>query len=740
MPTTVPLAWRPLQRSTRVAILAALFAALSYQLFLLDPAHRGPWWLWSATVLAEGLTAIHAVGTWWTILAHDDRPEPVDVTIARNRLRDGAEPPTVDVFITAYGEPPDLLRRTIRAARDMHLTHRTWVLDDGRDDALAQICDADGVGYLRRDDRRDAKAGNINAALARTTGEYVVVFDADHAPEPDFLLHLLPYFHDADVAFVQSPQHYVNRVNLVSTGAAEAQRIFYELVCPGKNRFNAAFCVGTNVMFRRAALDEIGGIATGTNSEDIWTSLKLHQRGWRSVYVPQVLASGLAPEDVDTYLKQQLRWAGGGYEVLLRGRLFRRGSGLTLDQRLQYLFVGTHYLLSLAMLTFMLLPAAYLLFGYSPIRSDGWTWASHYVPFYALTLLVTWLQSGGFRGSAIVTSLAAAPVHARALWATLRGKRATWSVTHRTSARVRSLRAVLPHLALLVLNVTAITVGLVVMADPPPTWLSVGWAGAHVLVLGRVIAEPFTGNRTSTPGEATMTSTQPPHRSRLRAVLSTARTVLVVAVLLAGAGAGGTAIAVQRLRDKAFVALGDAVLTTDPVRVGVTELGVVTDVVVAEQRRVDAGQLLAMVQPTAPGPDGGPQPTWALREPTAATVLAVHTAIGAVAVPGQPLVTLYDQTRLTFQVEVAPDKLRGLRIGMRAYLRGTAVEHRIWATLDHVVPRVDGAPASARLTVVLVPDAGALTAVQALVPGLPFEATVDTRTAAGTPPAVTSAG
>ena len=107
----------------------------------------------------------------------------------------------------------------------MHLTHRTWVLDDGRDDALAQICDADGVGYLRRDDRRDAKAGNINAALARTTGEYVVVFDADHAPEPDFLLHLLPYFHDADVAFVQSPQHYVNRVNLVSTGAAEAQRI-----------------------------------------------------------------------------------------------------------------------------------------------------------------------------------------------------------------------------------------------------------------------------------------------------------------------------------------------------------------------------------------------------------------------------------------------------------------------------------------------------------------------------------
>ena len=103
-------------------------------------------------------------------------------------------------------------------------------------------------------------------------------------------MHVLPYFHDSHVAFVQSPQHYVNKMNLVSTGSAEAQRIFYELVCPGKNNFNAAFCVGTNAMFRREALDEIGGIAIGSNSEDIWTSLELHKLGWQSIYVPAVLA------------------------------------------------------------------------------------------------------------------------------------------------------------------------------------------------------------------------------------------------------------------------------------------------------------------------------------------------------------------------------------------------------------------------------------------------------------------
>jgi cellulose synthase (UDP-forming) len=488
------MAWRPLQRSTRVAIIGALLATLFYQLFLLNPAYRGPLWLWTAMLLAEGLTAIHAIGTWWTILAHDDLPEPADVAIWRNRLRAGTEVPSIDVFVTACGEPPELIRRTIRAARDMRLAHETWVLDDGRSDELRDVCTQENVGYLRRAGREHAKAGNVNAGLARTTGEYIVIFDADHVPEPDFLIVVLPNFRDPDVAFVQSPQHYSNRRNLVSIGSAEAQRIFYELVCPGKNRFNAAFCVGTNVMFRRAALAEIGGIYTGSNSEDVWTSIELHRRGWRSIYVPNVLARGLAPEDIGSYLKQQARWAGGGFEVLLHGRLWRRRSGLTVDQRLQYVFTGTHYLLSVAMLTFMLLPATYLLFALSPIKADGWTWASRYLPFYGMVMLVTWLQSGGFRVAAIVSSIGAAPVHARALCATLLGKRVTWSATHAGSGG-RSLWVVMPHLALLVLNVTAIAVGLVVMADPAPTWLCVGWASMHVLILGRMIIEALRGQR-----------------------------------------------------------------------------------------------------------------------------------------------------------------------------------------------------------------------------------------------------
>src|SRR3954454_13223952 len=410
---------------------------------------------------AEGLTALHLIGTWWTILAHDDRPEAVDATVWRNGLRAGAKAPPIDVFVTAYGEEPGLVRRTLAAARDMDLPHRTVLLDDGDSDELRAIAEAERVDYFRRPDGLHAKAGNVNAGLARTDGIFVVVFDADHVPDRSFLISVLPHFQDEDVAFVQSPQSYVNDVNLVATGASEAQRIFYELVCPGKNHFNAAFCVGTNVMFRRAALDEIGGIATGSNSEDIWTSLELHRRGWKSIYVPQVLARGLAPVDVASFFKQQLRWASGGFEVVLRGRLFRRGSGLTLDQRLQYLFVGTHYVLSLAMLTFMLFPALYLLFALSPIRADGLTWAAHYLPFQVMVLLVTWLQSGGFKVSAIVASIGAAPVHARAFWATLRRKPAKWNATNQVGAGTRSLWVVMPQVALLLINTTGIVAGLV---------------------------------------------------------------------------------------------------------------------------------------------------------------------------------------------------------------------------------------------------------------------------------------
>src|SRR4051794_26476198 len=130
------LSWRPLQRSTRFAVSVALIATVFYMVFLLNPAYRGNPWVWLLVVLSEGLVVFQALATWWTVLVNDPLPDPPEVYVWRRRLLAGEVTPTVDVFITVYGEPLEIVLGTVRAARDMRVPHKTWVLDDGDSDEL----------------------------------------------------------------------------------------------------------------------------------------------------------------------------------------------------------------------------------------------------------------------------------------------------------------------------------------------------------------------------------------------------------------------------------------------------------------------------------------------------------------------------------------------------------------------------------------------------------------------------
>jgi multidrug resistance efflux pump len=238
------------------------------------------------------------------------------------------------------------------------------------------------------------------------------------------------------------------------------------------------------------------------------------------------------------------------------------------------------------------------------------------------------------------------------------------------------------------------------------------------------------------PAETDVERPARPPRSRLRVV----RTFLVVTALLGGAAVGGTYLTQQRLAARAFVDLGTAVLTAQAVPVGTTEAGVVTTVVVAERDTVTAGQELARIRLTAVGPI--PQPrTQILRAPTAGTVSAVNVAAGEIARAGEPVITLYDEGKLTFNVEVPVELLRRLRLGMAATVEGPGLGRPIAATFDRVVPKIGGDPLTAtdRLTVVLVPTAADAGRVRTLVPGLRFTATVDTDTAVNGVSAVNSA-
>lgn len=434
-------------------VLLATLGVLAYASFLLRPSNHGDLLPFALVITAETWLIAQALLALWTILSsgHDARDfayfqarrnlfDPGH--IVSDRVEDAPhlwpmflndQDTSVDVFITTYGEELGVIRRTVAAALAIRGRHRTIVLDDGRSDEVRDLAAELGAEYIRRDDNAGAKAGNINHALRLTTGEFFAVFDADFAPKREFLHETMPYFATDKVAFVQSPQTYGNLHTVLSRGSGFMQSVFYSLIQSGKNRFNAAFCVGTNVVFRRNAIADIGGIYQESKSEDIWTSILLHERGWRSIYTGAVLAVGDTPETVEAYTKQQLRWATGGFEILFRHNPFSRKRNLTTDQRIQYFATSTFYLNGIAPALLLLVPPLQIYFNLAPVNLGvpASTWVLYYAGFYFMQIVVALYTMGSFRWETLMLSSASFPIYVHALWNALTRRERKWHVTGR---------------------------------------------------------------------------------------------------------------------------------------------------------------------------------------------------------------------------------------------------------------------------------------------------------------------
>lgn len=308
---------------------------------------------------------------------------------------------SVDVFIPTYNEPLSVLKPTVLAALSMRYPHRTYVLDDGRRDEVRRFCAEVGAEYLRRPDNRGAKAGNVNAALPQTGGEFIAIFDADHAPFEEFLTELLGYFDDPEVALVQSPQAYYNldsfqhgREKRFEGKPWHEQSIFYDMIMPGKDRVNAAFWCGSSAILRRSALEEVGGVNTLTVTEDMHTAMLMHAAGWKSVYHDRELAAGIAPDDLEPFLVQRLRWAQGAMELLRKDNpLMRRG--LSWRQRMAY-FTSVAYVIEyVPKAIYLSMPPLVLITGVLPMTNMGWNFVFRFIPYYLLGVLATrWLTGG----------------------------------------------------------------------------------------------------------------------------------------------------------------------------------------------------------------------------------------------------------------------------------------------------------------------------------------------------------
>jgi cellulose synthase (UDP-forming) len=315
---------------------------------------------------------------------------------ARVRDRPAPAPPggmSVDVYITTYNEDLHIIRTTVTAAVAMDYPHVTYVLDDGCRTTVRQLCEELGAIWLTRPDNRGAKAGNINAALPRTSGDFIAFLDADHAPFPNFLTALLGHFCDPGVALVQAPQAYYNLDSfqhyLNKRGRPlHEQSVFYDVLMPGKDRHNAAFWCGSSAIIRRSALVEVGGVDTRTVTEDMHTSMNMHARGWKSLYCNRELAVGIAPDDAQAFLVQRYRWARGAVQLFRADNpLFKRG--LSLAQRFEYLASVAYVFEYIPKGIFLLTPPVALLSGQLPMRQMGWALLFGFVPYWTLGLVAT---------------------------------------------------------------------------------------------------------------------------------------------------------------------------------------------------------------------------------------------------------------------------------------------------------------------------------------------------------------
>lgn len=490
--------------SLTMLVMLATVGVLLYASFLARPSNIGDLLPWAIVIFCESVMMFQVLVSLWTQLSSAHEPRgfafesarrdlfmpaftDLDLTSAllpTERMQLEGRPVDVDVFITTYGEPVETIRRTAIAARDIRGEHWTWILDDGRSPEVAAMADEIGVGYLTREDNKGAKAGNINAALARTQGEFFLILDADFVPSPDILVETVPFMARDAVAFVQTPQVYGNIHNFISRGAGFMQTVFYSLIQPGKNRFNSAFCVGTNVLFRRSAVLEVGGIYAQSKSEDIWTSLKLHQQGYESVYIPTILAVGDTPETIEAYTKQQVRWATGAFEVLFRNNPLtdRR---LSVDQRLQYFGTSTFYLGGLVTFLLLLLPTLQIYLGLTPINPTLpiWQWALYYCGFYVMQIVVAVYTIGSFRWETLLLSTVSFSLYLRALFNALSGKDRAWHVTGRAGVASSPYNYIVPQALMWVFLLVTSIVGFWVADWTGTLSIALFWNVLNTLVL-----------------------------------------------------------------------------------------------------------------------------------------------------------------------------------------------------------------------------------------------------------------
>jgi cellulose synthase (UDP-forming) len=443
--------------------------------------------------------AILLLGAFQTVRALERKPVPLPA--------DRAAWPTMDVYIPSYNEPLEVVRPTVLAALALDWPAdklKVYLLDDGKRREFREFAARARVEYVIRPDNKHAKAGNLNHALAITKGELVVIFDCDHVTTRSFLQMTAGWFlRDPKLAMLQTPHHFYN-ADPIERNTAQFRRVpnegelFYGLIQSGNDFWNATFFCGSCAVIRRSALEEVGGIATGSVTEDALTSLKLQRLGYRTAYLNVRQAGGLATDTLAAHIGQRIRWAQGMAQILRIDNPLL-GPGLSFGQRLCYLNAGLHFLYGLPRLIFILGPLAYLILGAHVCSAEPAILLAYLAPHLLHSMLVDARTKSRFRyafWNNVYETVLAVYIAIPTLVALIKPRAGVFKVTDKgiqieTGGFDRKVAR--PYLVLLLLSFSGVVFALtrLVLWDyysPGTVIINLAWSLFSIFTLGAVLA------------------------------------------------------------------------------------------------------------------------------------------------------------------------------------------------------------------------------------------------------------
>jgi cellulose synthase (UDP-forming) len=338
---------------------------------------------------------------------------------------------TVDVFLPSCGEPLAVLNNTFWYVSKMNWQgiKTVYVLDDSAREQVRDLAALYNFRYIVRPHPGEMKkAGNLAHALGISTGDFIAVIDADFAVRQEFLYETMPYFSEAKVGIVQTAQYFdvTNpSFSYIQRYAGALQEIFFRFIQPARDRYEAAICAGTNLVYRRAAVVAAGGFAQVPIGEDVHSGVKLFWAGYETRYLQLCLAQGVAPTDFASLANQQARWCRSSMLLMIEKHF--QEAPYTWKQRAAFWAAFLYYMSS----------AALLLTGPFPTLTMIWLYPQRVYPHNYLvilpalvaTLFVFPLMSRGWRPTIFRVCVINSCCHLYAVWYAMRDRVAEWVPT-----------------------------------------------------------------------------------------------------------------------------------------------------------------------------------------------------------------------------------------------------------------------------------------------------------------------